>query len=166
MDTVENWKLKLKTEKHCNKIIFKCVNSTVGLIFNEKVAEKYSLWDSWTMHESTIHRKKSQKVMTGKKKKIWNANVRLGSTKCASQTHSKSASHVHITHPMSWCAHHTTLIIVYPAPCVHPPPLPPHSTQQTSQSSLKKISPITRACCQSENFTITIHITLKRQLII
>ena len=27
----ENW-------KHCNKIIFKCINSTVGPIFNEKVA--------------------------------------------------------------------------------------------------------------------------------
>ena len=33
---IENW-------KHCSKIIFKCVNSVVGLIFNEKVAEKWSL---------------------------------------------------------------------------------------------------------------------------
>ena len=32
----ENW-------KHCNKIIFKCVNSAVWPIFNEKVAEKWSL---------------------------------------------------------------------------------------------------------------------------
>ena len=32
--------IQLKTEKYCNKIIFKCVNSTVGLIFNENVAEK------------------------------------------------------------------------------------------------------------------------------
>ena len=31
---------KLKTEKYCSKIIFKCVNSTVGPIFNEKVVEK------------------------------------------------------------------------------------------------------------------------------
>ena len=30
----ENW--KLKTEKYCSKIIFKCVNSTVGPIFNKK----------------------------------------------------------------------------------------------------------------------------------
>ena len=30
---------KLKTEKHCNKIIIKCVNSIVRPIFNEKVAE-------------------------------------------------------------------------------------------------------------------------------
>ena len=33
----ENW-------KHCNKIIFKYVNSTVGPIFNEKIAEKWNLW--------------------------------------------------------------------------------------------------------------------------
>ena len=43
-DTAENWKLKLKTEKYCSKIIFKCVNSTVGPIFNEKVTEKWNLW--------------------------------------------------------------------------------------------------------------------------
>ena len=30
----ENW-------KHCSKTIFKCVNSTVGPIFNEKVAKNY-----------------------------------------------------------------------------------------------------------------------------
>ena len=33
----ENW-------KYCSKIIFKCVNSIVGPIFNEKVAEKWNLW--------------------------------------------------------------------------------------------------------------------------
>ena len=32
-----NWKLKLKTEEYCRKIIFKCVNSIVGSIFNEKL---------------------------------------------------------------------------------------------------------------------------------
>ena len=32
-----NWKLY-------NKIIFKCVNSAVRPIFNEKVAEKWNLW--------------------------------------------------------------------------------------------------------------------------
>ena len=36
----ENWNWK-----HCSKIIFKCVNSAVGPIFNKKVAEKYNLWD-------------------------------------------------------------------------------------------------------------------------
>ena len=43
LDTAENWKLKLKIEKYCSKIIFKYVNSIVGPIFNEKVAEKYIL---------------------------------------------------------------------------------------------------------------------------
>ena len=33
----ENW-------KHCSKIIFKYVNSTVGPIVNEKVTEKWNLW--------------------------------------------------------------------------------------------------------------------------
>ena len=37
LDTTENGKLKLKTEKHYSKIIFKCVNSTMEPIFNEKV---------------------------------------------------------------------------------------------------------------------------------
>ena len=69
LDIAENWKLKLKTEKHCSKIIFKCVNSTVGLIFNEKVAEKYSLWDPWTVHESIVYRRKVKKLWLGKKKK-------------------------------------------------------------------------------------------------
>ena len=30
----ENWKLKIENWKHCSKIIFKCVNSNVGPIFN------------------------------------------------------------------------------------------------------------------------------------
>ena len=51
LDTAENWKLKLKTEKHCSEIIFKCVNSIVEPIFNEKVAEKWNLWvrEQYTM---------------------------------------------------------------------------------------------------------------------
>ena len=44
LDTAENWKLKLKTEKYCSKIIFKCVNCTVGPIFNEKISQKWNLW--------------------------------------------------------------------------------------------------------------------------
>ena len=38
--------LKLKTYcwNHCSKIIFKCVNSIVRPIFNEKVAKKWNLW--------------------------------------------------------------------------------------------------------------------------
>ena len=38
--------LKLKTYywNHCSKIIFKCVNNTVGPIFNEKIDKKWNLW--------------------------------------------------------------------------------------------------------------------------
>ena len=32
--------MKIENRKHCSKIIFKCVYSAVGPIFNEKVAEK------------------------------------------------------------------------------------------------------------------------------
>ena len=35
----ENW-----NRKYCSKIIFKCVNSIVRPIFNEKMAEKWYLW--------------------------------------------------------------------------------------------------------------------------
>ena len=46
--------LKLKTYcwNHCSKIIFKCVNSTVRPIFNEKVAKKWNLWvpEQYMMH--------------------------------------------------------------------------------------------------------------------
>ena len=51
LDTVKNWKLKLKIKKHCSKIIIKYVNSTVGPIFNEKVTEKWNLWirEQYTM---------------------------------------------------------------------------------------------------------------------
>ena len=31
--------IQLKTEKNCSKIIFECVNNTVGPIFNEKCAK-------------------------------------------------------------------------------------------------------------------------------
>ena len=41
--------------KYCSEINFKCVNSAVGPIFNEKIAEKCNLWDSWTVHRCTIH---------------------------------------------------------------------------------------------------------------
>ena len=41
--------------KHCSEVIFKYVNSTVGPIFNEKVAEKWNLWDLWIVHPCTVH---------------------------------------------------------------------------------------------------------------
>ena len=36
----ENWNWK-----HCSEIIFKCVNSIMGSIFNKKVAKNDNLWD-------------------------------------------------------------------------------------------------------------------------
>ena len=42
--------LKIKNWKHCNKIIFKCVNSTVRPMFNKSFAEKRGLWVLWTVH--------------------------------------------------------------------------------------------------------------------
>ena len=42
---VKNW-------KHCSKTNFKCVNSVVGPIFNEKVVEKWDLWVLWTVYET------------------------------------------------------------------------------------------------------------------
>ena len=70
MDTVENWKLKIKNWKHCSKIIFKCVNSTVRPIFNEKVVEKWCLWVSWIVEGCTVHAK-SQHSRLKRKKKNW-----------------------------------------------------------------------------------------------
>ena len=63
--------LKLKTEncKHCSKMIFKYVNSAVGPIFNEKVDKKWSLWDPWTVHKCTIHRRPGQQLRLGRIKK-------------------------------------------------------------------------------------------------
>ena len=37
---------EIKNWKHCSEIIFKCMNSAVRPIFNKKIAEKWSLWDS------------------------------------------------------------------------------------------------------------------------
>ena len=63
--------LKLKTEnrKHCSKIIFKCVNSTVRSIFNEKIDTKWSLWDPWAVHKCTVHKRTGQPLRPKRKKK-------------------------------------------------------------------------------------------------
>ena len=72
--------LKLKNEnwKHCSKIIFKCMNSIVRPIFNEKVVEKCNLWDPSTVHGYTVHCWLSQKVWLkwGKKKKKTRENIK------------------------------------------------------------------------------------------
>ena len=101
--SINNSKNKLN-----NKIIFKYVNSTVGPIFNEKIAEKWNLWvhEQYTLHCS---RQKSQhlrllfnehymnsnrvspKRVKKKKKKIKNAKRRRVKTQTCIQTSTKSA---------------------------------------------------------------------------
>ena len=55
-----------KNWKHCSKIIFKCVNSAVGPIFNEKINKKWNLWvhkqcmdtlftEDWSKVVATVH---------------------------------------------------------------------------------------------------------------
>ena len=66
-------KLKIYYWNHCSKIIFKCVNSTVRPIFNEKVTEKLCLWVCkqcinvlFTVEKSTkpaIEKKKKKKML-------------------------------------------------------------------------------------------------------
>ena len=80
-----SWKLKTETEieKHCSKIIFKCVNSTVGPIFNEKVVEKWNLWVREQCTQCTVHRKSQIFQLKKKKKKqkrktcVWEAQTRF-----------------------------------------------------------------------------------------
>ena len=63
----ENW-------KHCNKIIFKCLNGTVWPIFNEKVTEKWCLWicEQWTnaVEKSTKPALEEKKRRKKKKEKV------------------------------------------------------------------------------------------------
>ena len=72
----ENW-------KHCNKIIFKCVNNVVGPIFNENFVEKRGLWVPWTVYEihwllrnAHLHKKK-KKTKTQTQGRGRNPNVYL-----------------------------------------------------------------------------------------
>ena len=62
-----------ENRKHCNKIIFKCMNSAVGPIFNEKVTEKWNLWVHKQCTDTLFKDKKSTSAATKKKKKGWNA---------------------------------------------------------------------------------------------
>ena len=59
-------KLKIYYWNHCNKIIFKCINNTVGPIFNEKIDKKWNLWirkqctyvlftENWSKVTATVH---------------------------------------------------------------------------------------------------------------
>ena len=70
-------KLKIKNWKYCSKIIFKCVNSVVKLIFNEKVAEKSEIYGycSWIV---AVCPPKTRAAAPKKKKKAPN----IENTKC------------------------------------------------------------------------------------
>ena len=57
-----SWKLKLKTEKYYSKKFFECVNSIMGPIFNEKVAEKWNLWVCEQCTVCTDRLKRGRKV--------------------------------------------------------------------------------------------------------
>ena len=69
---IENW-------KHCSKIIFKCVNSIVGLIFNEKVAKKWNLWvrehcSQKTDQQLRLKRQKKRRKCVGRRRSTYNPN--------------------------------------------------------------------------------------------
>ena len=69
--------LKTKNWKYYSKIIFQCVNSIVGPIFNVYFAEKRDLWVPWTMHGTHL----KQKCAVGKRKMCFpNAHYILCST--------------------------------------------------------------------------------------
>ena len=70
LDTAENWKLKLKTEKYCSKITFKYMNSTVRSIFNKKIVKKWCLWVPWTVYGYTVHAESQYSQLKKKKKKL------------------------------------------------------------------------------------------------
>ena len=66
--------LKTKNWKHCNKIIFKYMNSVVGPNFNENFVKKRGLWVSWTVlgthwtaTECASQKKKKKRPDAGRK---------------------------------------------------------------------------------------------------
>ena len=69
--------------KHCNKIIFKCVNYAVWSIFNKKVAEKWNLWVHKQFMDALFTRELVKNYDCKKKKKevqTWTRNVDPNST--------------------------------------------------------------------------------------
>ena len=71
--------------KHCNKIIFKCVNSTVGPIFNFFFWIKW-LWVSWTVLLQCVNSDNClKKQKTHGKKKAENVNVKHSSKRRSKQ---------------------------------------------------------------------------------
>ena len=72
--------------KHCNEIIFKCVNSTVEPIFNKKVTEKCNLWNRkqctyalFTVDKVNYYGLKKKKERRGKRRGETQTQVSLQS---------------------------------------------------------------------------------------
>ena len=70
--------LKIENWKHCNKIIFKFLNSAVWPIFNKSFVEKRDLWVPWTVYGNGTHWNSINALQ--KKKK----NARHGTQMCDS----------------------------------------------------------------------------------
>ena len=66
---IENW-------KYYSKIIYKYVNNAVRPIFNEKVAEKWSLW----VREQIVHGRLGQQLQLEKKKRKKKGKLRKRET--------------------------------------------------------------------------------------
>ena len=69
------WKLKTENWKHCSKIIFKCVHSTVWPIFNMWTVYAQCVNSTYTVHNSKICLLKSTNAGKKKKKKAENVNA-------------------------------------------------------------------------------------------
>ena len=113
----ENWNWK-----HCSKIIFKCVNSVVGPIFNEKVAEKWYLWVLWTMHGTHWCDKG-----TKKQEKLLSPTAADKKKKKRRERNSQNATHVlvlskHIFYITKSTTTHTSAPIENPPPSTHQHP--------------------------------------------
>ena len=66
-------RLKIYCWNHCSKIIFKCINSTVRPIFNEKIAKKWNLW-IYEQYMMYCLRQKSQHLLLLFIKQYMNSN--------------------------------------------------------------------------------------------
>ena len=63
--------------KYCSEIIFKCVNSIVGPIFNTKVVKKYNLWNREQYIYALFIIDKVKLKKKKKKWKTWRKNVNV-----------------------------------------------------------------------------------------
>ena len=106
--------LKLKTYcwNHYSKIIFKCVNSAMGPIFNEKIDKKWNLWvrkqctdalftENWSKVAATVYvpymnssRKWGENAWKKKRKKKKRKTQKLKRSKRQSKHTLKQQSHV------------------------------------------------------------------------